>query len=1273
MKILGLDLGPASIGWAVIEVNDQKEPVRILGMGCRIVPLSSDESTGFEKGKGESKCSIRTTARGMRRNTDRFQQRRDRVNTILVRLGMSYADDHLTRLSPMELWQLRADCADDSKHVTLAELGRVIMHINRKRGYRHSKSDNSNAKETEYVASVNGRYRSIKEYGLTVGQYFAGLMKASEVTSENGKRHVTYRIKNEVFPRAAYIEEFDKIMTLQSKRYPEILTPENIAELRREIFYQRPLKSCKHLVSLCEFESRDYVRSTDGKTVKGGPKTAPSSSPIAQAARLYETINNITLANTRNKSNKNKPDLSIFDQAESVPRDARMLMERYCFDNEERQRIFDFLNTHEKMSQKDLFSLVGLKNSDGFRPDQSLGKGIKGNSTYVRIKQALGDIPQAEDLLRFNLNFVEATNGRDANGATLPKVIAETGEIVRMLSPEVENEPLYQLWHVLYSIDDIDELKNALRKRFGITDEAALDRLAAIDFVKDGYSSRSAKFMRRLMPYLAEGLKYSEACETIGVNHSDSITKEENMQRQLKSCLPLLQKNALRQPIVEKILNQMTWVVNSVVDKWGDVDEVRVELARTLRQTREQREKRSKDIDRLEKENKNYADWYLEHGVTPSRNRLQKYRLWKEAGECCIYCGAPISAAELLDSMEIEHILPRSVFFDDSLANKACSCRKCNREKGNRTAYDFMASQPQADFDAYIARVETLYNNRAISKTKYQRLLTKGEEIPTDFLNRDLNATQYITRKACELLSEICREVNVTSGAVTDFLRHAWGYDMVIHDLNLARYDQAGLVEEETFEHAGQTHVRCRIKDWSKRMDHRHHAIDALTVALTRQGYIQRLNNLNSQSSEMKEETEDTGVKLKPGYHLLEEWAKTRPHFPVSQVSNKVADIAVSFKPGKKVAVNGKRYAYHHGRKELMQSGITVPRGPLHEQSVYGMIQILSPDRKISEAFLNPDMIVDPKIREKVNERIATFEGDLQAAIKSLKKSPLGLRTKEGLKHISKADMYRPAIVIKYEVGSLGIKDVDSIVDLRIREIVRERMNEFVDNGKSNSSKYQASLKERPIYSDTQQSNQIRTVRCFTSLDPDNLIAMRKDSSGRDIGYAKAGSNHHIAIYRDADGKYHESVVSLWTAVKRRRSGLPVVITDPKAASDSYLGMGDSPLVEEVGRTLPAPDWTFVISLQSNTMFLLGLSEKEIDEAVAHSDWPTLNSHLYRLCVISSNDYTFRLNTTTTTSKDKPEIKNGNVKRLNSVTSLLNLNPIEVNINHLGEYIFDRQ
>ena len=269
--------------------------------------------------------------------------------------------------------------------------------------------------------------------------------------------------------------------------------------------------------------------------------------------------------------------------------------------------------------------------------------------------------------------------------------------------------------------------------------------------------------------------------------------------------------------------------------------------------------------------------------------------------------------------------------------------------------------------------------------------------------------------------------------------------------------------------------------------------------------------------------------------------------------------------------------------------------------------------------------------------------------------------------------MYKPAIVIKYEVGSLGIKDVDSIVDLRIREIVRERMNEFVDNGKFNSSKYQASLKERPIYSDAQQSNQIRTVRCFTSLDPDNLIAMRKDSSGRDIGYAKAGSNHHIAIYRDADGKYHESVISLWTAVKRRRAGLPVVITDPKAASDSYLDMADSPLAEEVGRTLPSPDWTFVISLQSNTMFILGLSEKEIDEAVANSDWPTLNSHLYRLCVISSNDYTFRLNTTTTTSKDKPEIKNGNVKRLNSVTSLLNLNPIEVNINHLGEYIFDRQ
>ena len=91
--------------------------------------------------------------------------------------------------------------------------------------------------------------------------------------------------------------------------------------------------------------------------------------------------------------------------------------------------------------------------------------------------------------------------------------------------------------------------------------------------------------------------------------------------------------------------------------------------------------------------------------------------------------------------------------------------------------------------------------------------------------------------------------MTATSGSVTSFLRHVWGWDTVLHDLNFDRYKKVGLTEVIEVNHRGSVIRREQIKDWSKRFDHRHHAIDALTIACTKQAYVQRLNNLRAEES----------------------------------------------------------------------------------------------------------------------------------------------------------------------------------------------------------------------------------------------------------------------------------------------------------------------------------------------------------------------------------------------------------------------------------------
>ena len=145
----------------------------------------------------------------------------------------------------------------------------------------------------------------------------------------------------------------------------------------------------------------------------------------------------------------------------------------------------------------------------------------------------------------------------------------------------------------------------------------------------------------------------------------------------------------------------------------------------------------------------------------------------------------------------------------------------------------------------YEIRIENLYKSGIISKAKRDKLMMKEVDIPSGFIERDLRDSQYIAKKAREILEELVKFVVPTTGTITDRLREDWQLIDVMQELNWEKYDKLGLTE--IVKDKDGREIR-RIKDWTKRNDHRHHAMDALTVAFTKRSYIQYLNNLNARS-----------------------------------------------------------------------------------------------------------------------------------------------------------------------------------------------------------------------------------------------------------------------------------------------------------------------------------------------------------------------------------------------------------------------------------------
>jgi len=1387
-KILGLDLGTTSIGWAFVKESDSDViKSSIEKIGVRVNPLSVDEQTDFEKGKPVSVNADRTLKRGARRNLQRYKQRRENLIEALVKANLISSESVLAendKGTTHETYKLRSKAAHEK--IAKEEFARVLLMINKKRGYKSSRKaknedegqaidgmaiakrlydesitpgqlayqllkegkrylpefyrsdlvnefnrvwefqkqnypeiltdefkkeidgkgqratsasfwnkykfniaenkektrsdkklkayewrgkaiaeklekeevafvlteiNNDLNKSSGYLGAISDRSKELYFNKQTVGQYLYRQLTANFHT----------RLKNQVFYRQDYMDEFEVIWEEQAKYHLELT-----AELKHEIrdiiiFYQRKLKSQKGLIGFCEFESKEIEIEKEGKTVnqRVGLKVSPRSSPLFQEVKIWQTLHNLEY---RNKITK----------------------ERICPDLSLKQLLFEELNVKGNLSANKIIELSGYKTKDwelnykeveGNRTNQALYEG------YLKILEIEG---YDEDL--FKLAGKDDIKLADINIPayeikSMVKTIFETLDIdttilefdAELDGKAFEKQRSFQLWHLLHSYEGDnsnsgnDKLYDLLNKKFGFKKEHG--QILANIQLSDDYGRLSAKAMRKILPYLKEN-DYSESCVLAGYNHSSSVTKEENEKRQLKGNLELLKKNSLRSPVVEKILNQLVNVVNAIINdpSLGKPDEIRIELARELKKNAKERAEMTLNINSAKIEHDIVRKILgAEFGIkNPTRNDIIRYKLYQELkgnGYKDLYSNTYIQQEKLFSKdFDIEHIIPQAKLFDDSFSNKTIVPRQVNLDKGNQTAYDFILNKYGAEaLQEYLARVEMMYKQKEgpIGKAKYQKLLKQGKDIGDGFIERDLRETQYIAKKAKQMLEEICRKVVSTSGSVTDRLREDWGLVNVMQELNFEKYKALGLTE--LIEKKDGT-FKERIKEWSKRNDHRHHAMDALTIAFTKHTHIQYLNHLNARKDEdNKLHTHIVGIENKETELVIEgngnrkrKFKQPMPNFR-AEAKRHLEDVLISFKAKNKVATKNKnKFRTNNGEKIKVE---LTPRGQLHKESVYGKLQQYETrEEKVGSKFdeQTTKMVANLQQREALMKRLLENGGDAKKAFtgkNSLDKNPIFIDEKktqvlpERVKLVWMEDDYTIRKDITPELK------IEKVVDVGVRAILQKRLAEYNGNAKAAFS----DLDKNPIWLNQEKGIKIKRVKISGVKNAEALHVKKNhfgevvlDEAGKPtaVDFVSTGNNHHVAIYKDAEGNLQEKIVSFYEAVERVNQGLPAI----DKLFNSSLG------------------WEFLFTMKQNEYFVFPSADfnpAEIDLLDSKNN-KVISPNLFRVQKIATKNYFFRHHLETSVEEIK-ELKNVAYKPqlgLNAISKI-----VKVRINHIGHII----
>ncbi len=790
------DLGTNSIGWAVLGLDANGEPARIVDAGVRIF------SDGREPKSQTSLAVGRRQARSMSRRRDRFKRRRHAMLRALTEYGLmpegaqarraliAETNDKTSTSAASDVYALRARALDEQ--LTPFQIGRALFHLNQRRGFKSNrKTDRRDNDQGKIAAGISRLGAAIDAAGArTLGEFLhkrrsAGQwvrVRPSRVPGKDDKEEDGYGF----YPERSYLErEFDAIWSAQARFHPEQLTEARRQHLKTIIFFQRPLKRPK--VGRCSFNPDE--------------ERLPRAHPLFQEFRLLKELNELELVHRGDRREKLTPE----------QRDA-------LYTQLKAQRASAFTALHKT-----------IKAPPGTRFNKATGARdkLKGDEVAAemsheeRFGQAWFSMPLEErwevidklidtdDPLELRAwledRYGFATEKLDAiAGATLPAGYGRLG--------------------VSATATLIDELR-----RGTVTDDTGrqvvLTERQAIEAIwGDNPTVLSAVRDLALLPPYQEVVP-----RRIAPGTEDPADPYD------------VRKGRLTNPTVHIGLNQLRRVVNALIRRYGRPEQVALELARDLKLNDEQKKEKNREIARNTRDAERRSRKLVELGQPDNGYNRVLLKLWEELNlgqpenRVCIYCGKPIGIGELFSpGIDIDHILPWSRTLDDSRANRIVCHVECNRTKGNRAPVE--VAQWHDRYDEIIARAENLPPNKA---WRFGREAMKKFADEEGFLARQLTDTQHLSRLAHEYLGSLYPDeepdewgvfskrnhVRVVPGRMTEMLRRAWGLNSILTDHNQ-----------------------------KNRNDHRHHAIDAAVIAATTRSLLQRIASAAGRGEEVGSE-----------------------------------------------------------------------------------------------------------------------------------------------------------------------------------------------------------------------------------------------------------------------------------------------------------------------------------------------------------------------------------------------------------------------------------
>lgn len=936
MKILGLDLGTSSIGWALVDTKSRE----ILGIGSRIFP-EGVVNIGEGEGRETSKNASRTEARGTRRQFYRRRLRKRYLLRALAQHNLCPIDYKLVKewnskkvfenetvkawfqLNPYELRKKAL-----TEEISLEELGRIFYHLIQRRGFlSNSRSAGADVKETSAIfkgdakTGKTGISQTLEKIeNTTLGSYLSSIYpKENEPYSK-----INERIRNRYTTRQMYVDEFEVIWKQQAQYHSELTNElKTLFGGRKKdgykedgiLFHQRPLRSQKHLVGNCSFEPQ--------KT-----KCRLSAIPF-ELYRIYQWVNTVGY--------------DINGEPQKI-------------NEEERQKMIDVLLSKEKVKFKE-------------------------------IRKALGKL---DGFYQFNYKDDDAIVGTHTISSLSNKKFF--GKDWFSFSEKEQED----IWHVLTFFDDSDKLKEYAIKNWNFSEEKAA-KISKFN-LKDGYASLSRKAINNILPFLQLGFKYDTAVALGGVkkvlrnnwgiykevvldhvpdiikkrkkggyindlklflttqcevsekklselyHHSSSISKTKTLDKLPVNVDADKEIQQIKNPVVITALFEIRKLVNEIIDEYGKPDRIHIELARSLKSSKKKRYEMRREQQRLERENDRVKKELEKLGQRITHTNLLKYKLWEECNKTCPYTGKPIKVSQLFTGeIQIEHIYPWSRSLNDSFMNKTLCYTEENNSKGNLTPFEFYSKQGETRWEEIKLQALSCFKNKAgypNAYNKFKQFVRK--KFDDDFVSRQLNDTRYISKEAKNYLAKICDDIVVLSGQATAKLRYHWGLNTILN----------------------------KNDDEKTRDDHRHHAIDALTIACTERSFIQELSKWNRYYRN----------------HELKDFAQPWQEFR-ADAEKAVERILVSHKKQKNLLTIRKHTIEKNG-KRYTNTGVAA-RGQLHKENVYG--KRTAPNSK--EAFHRRksleeltsekqlDKIVDVTIRQLILKRVQHLGGFVKGKI----------------------------------------------------------------------------------------------------------------------------------------------------------------------------------------------------------------------------------------------------------------------------------------------------